>query len=155
MGLTNGLQMLVFGVVQKLKVVNNYSKGHKKIGLNERYVSKMQFREQGPSYKSWVSDTLIEILITFQTDRIRKAAAIKIQRYYRGYATRQKHKQRLRSEFDVIRSTYKKPSKVVKAQDALETKKLLISQLLAFFEVQHDGDRIVSKLILTKLKGIS
>ena len=82
----------------------------------------------------------------FQTDRIRKAAAIKIQRYYRGYSTRQRHKQRLRSEFDVIRSSYKKPSKAITAQDALETKKLLISQLLAFFEVQHDGDRIVSNI---------
>ena len=50
MGLTNGLQMLVFGEVQKLKVENNYSKGHKKIGLNERYVSKIQSREQGHSW---------------------------------------------------------------------------------------------------------
>ena len=46
--------MLVFGEVQKLKVVNNYSKGHKKIGLNERYVSKVQFREQGPSWLEFI-----------------------------------------------------------------------------------------------------
>ena len=54
MGLTDGLQTLVFGVVQKLKVVNNYSRGHKKIGLNERYVSKVPFREQVPSWLEFI-----------------------------------------------------------------------------------------------------
>ena len=77
-----------------------------------------------------------------ETDRNQKAAALKIQKHYRGYVIRQKHKQTLRGEFDFIKNSYKKPP-VQNKNEAMEIKKLLITQLLTFFEYEHDSSRIL------------
>ena len=81
-----------------------------------------------------------------QTDRVRKAAALKIQSYYRSHFIRQKHKSKLREEFDGIRSSYRGSSSTPKINttESMVTKKLLTAQLLNFFDVEKDGDRIVS-----------
>ena len=88
--------------------------------------------------------TFFSTLIYLQTDRIRKAAALKIQRHYRGHAIRQKHKQRLRAEFDEIQNSYKK-HKIPSVHASMNIKKVLLTQLLAFFEIKKDDGRIVSK----------
>ena len=80
-------------------------------------------------------------LYYFQTDRIRKAAAIKIQSFHRGHDARQKHKRGQRINFDIIRNAYKKPTPTT-INNALEVKRKLATQILTFFEVDQDGDRI-------------
>ena len=64
-----------------------------------------------------------------ETDRNQKAAALKIQKHYRGYVIRQKHKQTLREEFDSIKNSYKKHP-VQNKNEAREIKKLLITYRL-------------------------
>ena len=77
-----------------------------------------------------------------ETDRNQKAAALKIQKHYRGYVIRQKHKQTLRGEFDLIKNSYKKHPTQNK-NEAMQIKKSLITQLLTFFEYKHDSSRML------------
>jgi len=79
-----------------------------------------------------------------ETDRVRKSAALKIQRYYRGHMIRQKYKSTLRAEFDVIQNAFKKFSVTSSEQNLqpIEIKTILATQLLTFFDVNQDGDRL-------------
>ena len=93
-----------------------------------------------------------------QTDRTRKAAALKIQSYYRGHIIRQKHKNRLRAEFDLIQNAYKQSSTTPKnnTNESIETKEKLTTHLLAFFDVDQDSARIVRLFyIILVLFGLS
>ena len=95
-------------------------------------------------YCPFVNSLIILTYLYLQTERIRKAASLKIQRHYRGHAIRQKHKERLRTEFDAIQNSYRK-NQTGNHEDSIKIKKTLMSQLLTFFEVKKDASRIVSK----------
>ena len=99
------------------------------------------------TYALKMGNSLIYLIFVYylQTDRIRKAAAIKIQSFHRGHDARQKHKNSLRIKFDLIRNAYKKPTST-RIEDALEVKRILTTQILTFFDVEQDGDRIVSTI---------